>query len=407
MVPLPLNDVRRLALECNLKEIQFNETSRVLAFRSKGNGGKFGRSSTRFNVYYTTGTVGTYLEHPRQGKTQLFRRNVSLTMLEDIFQSPRLHTDFGYHLRQSDPYLPSTQRKQKVSGVDSGDDAESMDEEKAAKKQMAKLLAEKQALENEVKEVQGILDDHEQRREKERQRVKDEQIRLEEIARNKRQQQMAINQAEIRHERGRYGSWSGLDSTFKRNFTEYTSCVAIGDGGIHICLYNQGSWSYSSEIPDGLYNLLHTRALSHPTPTYVALGSMNRYYVKFANGKSQWEGGPQEMTDLLQNTKRIVKSVAFGQDNEDYFVVFVDGWFQYNGCPQDLHDKIEARRSSSDIDKVTLGPNGEWSLWAKNGRMWWGNFSDALWTAIDSLPDNRIITDVLFGDADAYFVRYT
>ena len=68
MTALPLDDVRRLARQAGLQEVQFNDTSRVIAFISDDN--------VRFNVYYTTGTVGTYLLHPRQGKTQLFRRNV-------------------------------------------------------------------------------------------------------------------------------------------------------------------------------------------------------------------------------------------------------------------------------------------------------------------------------------------
>ena len=92
MTPLPLEKVRRLARETGLREIQFNETSRVVAFLSSAD-------NTRFNIYYTTGTVATYLLHPRQGKTQLFRRNVSLGLLKEIFQTPRIHTDFGYHRR--------------------------------------------------------------------------------------------------------------------------------------------------------------------------------------------------------------------------------------------------------------------------------------------------------------------
>ncbi len=68
MTALPLDDVRRLAYQARLEEVQFNDTSRVIAFVSDEN--------VRFNVYYTTGTVATSLLHPRQGKTQLFRRNV-------------------------------------------------------------------------------------------------------------------------------------------------------------------------------------------------------------------------------------------------------------------------------------------------------------------------------------------
>lgn len=49
------------------------------------------------NVYYTTGTVGTCIDHPSQGKTQLFRRDQTLEDLDRIFADPRVHTGAGYH----------------------------------------------------------------------------------------------------------------------------------------------------------------------------------------------------------------------------------------------------------------------------------------------------------------------
>jgi len=63
----------------------------VISFR-KGDS-----SPIRINVYWTTGTVGTCLDHPRQGKTQLFRRNVDLSTLREIFKNPRVHTGAGYY----------------------------------------------------------------------------------------------------------------------------------------------------------------------------------------------------------------------------------------------------------------------------------------------------------------------
>jgi hypothetical protein len=93
---LPLEDVRSLAASQNSKETQHNPTSRVIIFRSDNNG------RTQINVYYTTGTVGTCLNHPKQGKTQLFRRGVvNMEMLSDIFQNPRIHTGVGYKLRKN------------------------------------------------------------------------------------------------------------------------------------------------------------------------------------------------------------------------------------------------------------------------------------------------------------------
>jgi hypothetical protein len=51
---------------------------------------------TRLNFWLSTGTVGSYLDHPSQGKTQLFRRQVDMQQAEEIFQNPRVHTGAGY-----------------------------------------------------------------------------------------------------------------------------------------------------------------------------------------------------------------------------------------------------------------------------------------------------------------------
>lgn len=54
----------------------------------------------RINVYYTNMTIGTSLEHPIKGKTQLFRRHVTDELLAKIFENPRTHTNKGYRFRR-------------------------------------------------------------------------------------------------------------------------------------------------------------------------------------------------------------------------------------------------------------------------------------------------------------------
>ena len=54
----------------------------------------------RLNVYITNMTVGTSLDHPTKGKTQLFRRAVDKTLLNSIFKDPRTHTNKGYQKKQ-------------------------------------------------------------------------------------------------------------------------------------------------------------------------------------------------------------------------------------------------------------------------------------------------------------------
>jgi len=56
----------------------------------------FSKEDMRINVYVTKMTVATCIDHPKQGKTQMFRKNVNKFMLNRIFKNPRIHTDKGY-----------------------------------------------------------------------------------------------------------------------------------------------------------------------------------------------------------------------------------------------------------------------------------------------------------------------
>lgn len=59
--------------------------------------------ATRINIYLTKMTVATCLNHPKQGPTQLFRRNVNIKELHEIFRYPRKHTGKGYHTKNKQP----------------------------------------------------------------------------------------------------------------------------------------------------------------------------------------------------------------------------------------------------------------------------------------------------------------
>jgi hypothetical protein len=157
--PLPIHIVRRIASMNGAREICFNEVSRVVSFQCH---------DTRVNVYYSTGTVGTSLDHPRQGRTQLFRRNVSLEMLSRIFANPRIHTGHGYHRLPG----PRSNKKRKLDttriGIVTGaDDEAAVDEECALKAQLAAIDDEARALQAERVDVKAALLDMGRRREAE------------------------------------------------------------------------------------------------------------------------------------------------------------------------------------------------------------------------------------------------
>lgn len=68
-----------------------NEVSRV-EFYSKDN--------VKMDYYPTTGTVKTSMDHPTQGKTQMFRRDITNNEYVNVLNDPRHHTGKGYQTKK-------------------------------------------------------------------------------------------------------------------------------------------------------------------------------------------------------------------------------------------------------------------------------------------------------------------
>jgi hypothetical protein len=49
-------------------------------------------TGVKLDNYPTTGTVKTSMEHPVQGKTQMFRRHLSKWEFQQVLANPRAHT---------------------------------------------------------------------------------------------------------------------------------------------------------------------------------------------------------------------------------------------------------------------------------------------------------------------------
>src|SRR5690349_3996463 len=82
-----LENIRLFARVYGWQEVQDDVTQHLLAFK---------RNGSRINIWYNRMTVGTALAHPLYGKTQLFRKDVPMHLLEKIFDNPRTHTGKGY-----------------------------------------------------------------------------------------------------------------------------------------------------------------------------------------------------------------------------------------------------------------------------------------------------------------------
>jgi hypothetical protein len=77
-----------------------NETSRVEFFELLQNAPSES-VLVKLDWYYTTATIKTSLDHPRQGKRQLFGSQVTPDVYVQILQNPRVHTNVRYHNRRT------------------------------------------------------------------------------------------------------------------------------------------------------------------------------------------------------------------------------------------------------------------------------------------------------------------
>jgi len=296
------------------------------------------------------------------------------------------------------------------------DDDECRDLENEVKMQIQSLDKEVEKIRDEKTKLQQILYSFEKEREEERKRKEEEERARRESARRKAEADAAAERemqrktqdakAELkRYERGNNCTLVVYDGvSVNQWFNERVVSMACG-GEATILLYENGTWAFTTGLPKNLHNKLNGRQKTLPSPVYVSMGSLDRFYIKFADGKSVFVGC-DEMLEELQSTSRMVKTIAFGGDWDSYFIVYTDGWWKCVGfIPSALRDLIDRRKSKADLSCVSIGPAGEYFMSARNGRIWWGGMSDDN-LAIASEQRNSI-KFMDFGDNGAFFARYS
>eukprot|EP00934_Nitzschia_sp_Nitz4_P007734 Nitzschia sp. Nitz4//scaffold187_size43274//27258//28847//NITZ4_007338-RA/size43274-snap-gene-0.56-mRNA-1//1//CDS//3329539822//7724//frame0 len=87
--------VIQLALECGYKEYRPTISATLYFVEAKPTPGM---KPIKINVYPTTRSIMTYLDHPKAGVNALWRSNAydDLAELRELFMNPRAHTDKGY-----------------------------------------------------------------------------------------------------------------------------------------------------------------------------------------------------------------------------------------------------------------------------------------------------------------------
>jgi len=61
----------------------------------------FEKDGVKLDWFFTSATLKTSLDHPFQGKTQMFRKNVNPEQFREILMNPRAHTDKGYQRKKN------------------------------------------------------------------------------------------------------------------------------------------------------------------------------------------------------------------------------------------------------------------------------------------------------------------
>jgi hypothetical protein len=198
-----------------------------------------------------------------------------------------------------------------------------------------------------------------------------------------------------------------------------------------VFLYGNGGVAYTPNIPRSLHHKLsqlRSNTKMSSRPSYVSLGSKDRFYCAFHDGTYCLKGPkslekelkrcfaasvsavasvPSMLQPHVPPLSQMPVSVAFGSTWESWFVVFPDGSWKFQGkIPADLSHKLASRKDRGDLVRVTLGPSGEWFVKARNGRMWWGGLTDAADASIQRLLKDHELCFLDFGEDGSYFVSY-
>ena len=167
-------------------------------------------------------------------------------------------------------------------------------------------------------------------------------------------------------------------------------------------IYDDGGYAHTAGLPHTLYTSLQKLKRNQKwTPEYIALGSEERYYLRYDDGTYEWFGNAALKASCAEADQRQgLESIAFGQSFDSYFIVYGDGGYISEDAPAELL-KIVGKRG--DLECVSLGSAGEWYIRFTDGSAQWGGLDDQVLPHIR--PLSKRITFIDFGSNLAYFVR--
>ena len=224
------------------------------------------------------------------------------------------------------------------------------------------------------------------------------------------------------------------------HWKERVKCVAIGaTGGARpehsvVIIYDHllgepedGRVIYTAGVPQRLAASLGGRHRSLPPPTFVAMGTNGRFFVKFADGTAEWEGDAphvrrehmspytpdghttDKFNEQIKTRASTAVAVAFGQDDA-FFIIQSNGGFAHSGnIPDGLYRDIRRREHrGKDLADVNLGPRGEWWVSWTDGTWAVGGHSRRCRDDLEELAqDGWSAKEIVFGPGSDYLIRFS
>jgi len=310
--------VARLARDFGYDEIpvRLKDEDRMVSYRHDHKCG-----GVRINIYITTGTVATCLDHPKKGKGQLFRRNMTKSDLKDIFQNPRVHKDVGYH-RLGDGTKVDNHRMLNLSCYRFNfDDEQILDD----------FVSDKFPIDNNFDSIS-----------------------------------LGFDCFFILENDGTFMFSSGLPKGLhkklwgRQSWLPRPEIVKLGKNSCqsYFIQFADGSMKWN-EVPDELDDLLYN---SDSTVDIIALGEDDDYYVKFSDGSEHWTL-PTDLSRLLngRNGSRKgdrslakVSYISLGF-NESYSVQFTNGEIRTSVGSHGFGAKFDKVNKKVGVKYVELG----------------------------------------------------
>ncbi|KAJ1641358.1 hypothetical protein T492DRAFT_919107 [Pavlovales sp. CCMP2436] len=141
------------------------------------------------------------------------------------------------------------------------------------------------------------------------------------------------------------------------NWSSSVAGVALGEG-CAMMLFDSAPPVFTSQFArqcPQLARQLAQRTAQMAPIAFIAIGSHQRFYVRFADGKQEWVGPDECTVD--------VKAKPVAQVGPDECIVDCDGTWEMGGCSDALADKVdEIVKSGISVKLINFGGNDSWLI---------------------------------------------